>query len=175
MGIFWTLEEADESGLMLRGQEETDGLYFYGYWRKNLPEKLDFECWHDIWKLAEIEYEETRWDTDEYNTFTALVHIKKFPPDQNWKEIICSSLKFFIANGGCVAWCGDETSYASVDSFNPTLAHGNVYAAFTSEYGLFCNSDLNEQYQYLTDKQLLIINKNLRQQRTMNYSDSNRI
>ena len=157
LGIYWTFEEYN---LQVKKsnfyQEEVDGIIFYGYWNRELPKKLlALSDFIKLWLNSEIEVKLRKYDSVEYNCYSLEVRIIQFPNCFLWKKTLKNSLNWFNKQGAIVSWCGDEYSNALIDIFDSKLASGNVYAAYNSKVGFICNSSLNQEYQDLTDEQLL--------------------
>ncbi len=156
LGIFWTFEEFDESGETVSYQDEVDGLIFYGYWKKSLPEELlDPDSISKLWKGADIQTKLIKWDEESYNCYSIEIYIKTWPEESFWEENIKCSLLWFCKQGAVLSWCGAEDCSPSTDVFDPDLASGNVYAAYAPKVGFICNSPLYGEYQELQDEQLL--------------------
>ncbi len=157
-------EDIDKSSEVSRYQDEVDGVIFFGYWNKLLPENLtSLDTLSDLWVNASIDLKSRKWQSEDYNCFAVEVHIKSWPIAKDWDNIIKNSLLWFIDQGAILAWCGGEDSSPSIEIFNPDRSVGNVYAAYSSEIGYICNSSLLDEYQELEDAQLSRIAHSIKQ------------
>ena len=68
LGIFW--ENID-------GFEEVEGLYFYGFWKNILPDRLEIYEVKNIWKSGEIEVNLSKIEGEEYSVYLSLIHISE--------------------------------------------------------------------------------------------------
>ncbi|MFY0602275.1 MAG: hypothetical protein JXR03_21565 [Cyclobacteriaceae bacterium] len=145
LGIYWKFA---------RGHEEVDGLSFYGFWENTVPRVLEDESLKKKWINSEIEYKEVKIHAEEYKVYGVDILIKKFPSPNYWLSIIEETLKWLIDNGATVAWCGAEDSSPNPRVFDPLESAGNVYACYSNITGLMCNSNLDQELEYLRDDQL---------------------
>ena len=146
LGIFW-----DDGN----GQEEADGIIFYGFWQDDIPSSLDVESFKEIWKDTGVQLRIRKWDTSDYKTYSIEVLLLEWPRyDSDWDILLKKSMTWFIKNGAVISWCGDEFSNPDPEIFNPQKNIGAVYAAFTPKVGMICNSKLSGEFVHLSDKQL---------------------
>ncbi|MDE1465695.1 hypothetical protein [Spartinivicinus poritis] len=162
LGIYWMFEEYSGGE---KYQDEVDGLIFYGYWLRG-SERENFvydDVFQLIWGEGRVETKSRKWGNAGICNFSIEIYIKCWPIELEWKKKIESSLRWFIDNGAVISWCGAEYCSPSLEVFDPDNNAGSIYAAFTSETGLICNSELHEEYQELNSDQLnklkTIINK----------------
>ena len=156
VGIFWGFKDFDENGKAITYNEEVDGLIFYSHWKTELPEKLHaLDSFVELWEGAEIQSKLTKWDSEDYKCYCIEIYITKWPDDSiAWEKSIRASLSWFCDQGTLVSWCGGEDCSPSLNVFDPILASGNIYAAYSPSIGFKCNSGLFERYEWLNDSQL---------------------
>lgn len=151
LGIYWTFESDTEENY----QDEVDGLIFYGYWGDKPFELPSHESFISFWGDSEIELKMRIWDGERMAKLSIEIYIKKWPSEKNWMHCIKQSLIWFIEAGARIAWCGTESSTPSIDIFDSSRSLGGMYAAFSPEIGFFCNSNLNDTYEELSNEQML--------------------
>lgn len=149
--IFWP---ADDSG-----QEEKQGLVFFGWWGTRALPDLDLAKIRVLWTDCEAEFRAVAFDAPEYKTWAVEMTIVNWPNPDRWTELIEASLKWLTGQGASLAWCGDEDASPSPDIFDPGKASGNVYAAYSRGTGFVCNAGLEEEVAWLDDKQLVSVLK----------------
>jgi hypothetical protein len=160
LSLVWTSESTGEDGRTERVQDEVDGLTFYSYWPHSAPAKLRENTYFaQLWDGASIVAKLTKWDEEESRILSLDVRIYEWPDPMCWLECVSSTLKYFVEQGALVAWCGGEESSPSIDVFDPVSASGSVYAAYAQSTGFICNSGLLDDYEWLTDEQLLSIKR----------------
>jgi hypothetical protein len=154
LGIYWNFESTSDTE---RYQDEVDGLIFYGYWNSESSEKIDkyFDTFKSIWVSENCELRLREWDDENNSDYSIEVYIKRWPSEQRWRSCVESSLRWFIDKGAILAWCGSEYCSPSLDVFGPDSTAGSIYAAFSSNTGFVCNSDLHEEYRELSEEQLI--------------------
>ena len=153
LGIFWDYGN---------GQEEADGLILYGWWRKKLPEELSIDVFEKIWAAIDVQFQVRRWETEEYNSLSIEILIVTWPnTNEEWNVMIRQALKWFTNNGAAISWCGDEYSSPDPRIFAPGNSVGSLYAAWMPKIGMACNASLSDEFEYLSEKQLLLYNSEL--------------
>lgn len=161
LGIFWSVKVLAPSGEEMVCQEEAKGLIFYGLWKgKPLPQLYKSEVL-SVWKESEIEVKIRPWDLDEYRTLAVEVKIVSWPPSALWFENLAAIFELLCKNGAVVGWCGGEDCGQNPSAISPEYGDGLVYAAYSPAIGLICNAKLEDDFSYLSDAQLLMLEKQL--------------
>jgi len=150
LGIFWNFES---------GQEEVDGLIFYGLWSDELPKKLETQSLQNLFIGGIIEINEARFDADDYKTYSISFYIKSFPKAEFWLNNIKVCLSWLIDNGAIVSWCGSESCSPNPEILRPRNSAGNIYAGYSIPTGFICNANLEDELEYLNDQQLQKLNE----------------
>lgn len=123
------------------------GLKLTGWWVTSPPPIRAFEDLRTIWPQgATIKLElDILEDTDgRRHQVCAYVRIHRYP--EHWLEVIADSLKYFVDKGATITWAGGWECFLQ---YSPAERFAGCYAAFTSETGLICSSDLDEPMSYL--------------------------
>lgn len=143
--IFWNTGE---------GQEEVDGLIFYGLWQHGIPHEINIQEFKNIWS-SHNEIKCIRWENEDYKTLSVEVLINYWPNcDKDWDATLLEALRWFTDNGAVISWCGDEYSSPNPEIFAPNNNIGSIYAAWHPKSGIICNSKLSDELLYLSDEQL---------------------
>lgn len=156
LGIFWTFETRSDGE---KYQDEVAGLIFYGYWNSDLSEQVQ-KCvttFIAIFGKENVETKLRKWEGEGNCNYSIEVFIKSWPSEQQWLHCIENCLRWFTDKGAVIAWCGSELCGPTLDVFNLGDSTGSVYAAYSPNIGLLCNSGLNDEYRGLETNQLIKI------------------
>ncbi|MGB3464838.1 MAG: hypothetical protein WBA74_06200 [Cyclobacteriaceae bacterium] len=145
LSVFWSFKD---------GQEEVNGMYLFGFCIEKSEVALDASKLYNIWDSSVADFRLNKYMIDEHSILSIKVYIKVFPKPNSWLIDLQNIFELMRQNGSIISWCGGEDSSPNPIIFNSRAAAGNVYACFTTETGLLCNSELNDELVYLKDEQL---------------------
>ena len=133
------------------GHNELSGIAFYGLFKNQID--FDSTSIKSIWNGFAIIQNQV-WYKD-YSVCSIQIVINEFPSNEVWKSLIKNTLESFINTGAYLAWCGDESCYASLDIFDPQQSSGNIYSCLLKNKKWFFNASLEDEIVFLDDEQLL--------------------
>lgn len=82
----------------------------------------------------------------------------------NWKDLTKKTLTFFFEKNSIISWCGLDGYFVDPpDLFDPNLMSNGIYAAIGSDGVFICHSDLDDKFEALTDHELLILHKMIKE------------
>jgi len=89
------------------------------------------------------------------------VRVEKWP--DHWINTLRSTLARLIDLGASVAWCGLEGCFADPpDLLSPKAMAGGIYAASSHSTGFICHTNLDGQFQTITDGEMADLRSQLR-------------
>lgn len=153
LGIFWMFPE---------GQDEVEGFSLFGLWDSSLPKNFNIDQIEKLWIGGKFDTKINKYDSEEYKVIGIDFYIKSFPNPSQWLQDIESVLNWIVENGAIISWCGGEDCSPNPAIFEPDNAVGNIYACYSPSIGFICNSDLEEEMEYLNDGQLKKISDSIR-------------
>jgi hypothetical protein len=146
LSIVWTNSE---------GQEEVNGLTFYGLFENNsLDESLIRGQIINDWIGSNIQCRTLITDYEEFNVLSVDLRFIDNPRINFWFENLTMVFTLLVKMGGIKAWCGNETCSPNPEVLVVNNSAGNVYAFYSSKLGLICNSSLDQELKYVDDFQL---------------------
>ncbi len=148
LGIFFLITDKDGN----KGHEDVDGFSVFGIWKgQSPPEFLDqyVATWHPF----QVGVTSFVYSYEDVEILLFDTWIKEWPSDDKWKSCLEKVFLSLIDNGAEIAWCGGETC------FDTEYINGDVYACFTREYGLMCNSTPCEEVKFLSEAQIIVAGK----------------
>ena len=144
LGIFWSFKNKEGIGI---GQEDVDGIIFYGLWKPCIN-SLKEDGFKNIWNSFDVDVKLTKWGAIENASFSMEVYIKTWD-DCSWENTVAKSLRWFVDQGAVLAWCGSEMISPSLTELEP-IEQSQIYAAYSEETGLLCNSALDDDFEGLS-------------------------
>jgi len=135
------------------GHIETPGLSFYGLFKQNTYAVSDADKFFNSLEIASV-YHLNSFEEDDYFVLIVDISIKIWPSDHQWFGCLKEILGWFLKQGASLSWCGDETCSPNPEILRPGNSAGNVYAVLTDKTIFLCNSNLNDELEYISDSQL---------------------
>lgn len=90
---------------------------------------------------------------DDWSVWLYDVRINAWP--HSWLQQVEAALIELSSAANSVAWCAVEGCFADPpDLLDPSAMAEGVYAAFSKTTGFLCRTDLNSDFQTLTDIEL---------------------
>lgn len=155
LGIFWPTDD---------GHVEMPGVECYGFFR-NSPDAFNDSSVADLWLAETAKIKITRIRYDEGTVVVILIGIIDWPSELEWMRRLEQTLAAMIASGACIAWAGGYDCSSCLDVLDPKSSEGNVYAAYTKQTSMICNSTLLDPLVFLTDQQLLELKQSVPEMR----------
>ncbi|KHD07577.1 hypothetical protein PN36_10910 [Candidatus Thiomargarita nelsonii] len=153
LGIFWLIEKPQPDGRIERFHEEVDGFTVNALWNQELPETLIDEIYNQLNQLLSEKAMPVKISpifSDEYKNLCIDFRVIEWP--QNWLPLLNKILKLPVNLGAIVSYVGIEGSFSW--PFDPVEMENTVYAAYCQEMGFICHANLDEEIQYLSNKEL---------------------
>jgi len=155
LGIFWLIEKPQPDGRIERFHEEVDGFTVNALWNQELPETLIDEIYNQLNQLLSENAMQVKIYpifSDEYKNLCIDFRVIEWP--QNWLPLLKKILKLPVNLGAIVSYVGIEGSFSWPGLFDPVEMENTVYAAYCPEMGFICHANLDEEIQYLSNKEL---------------------
>lgn len=146
LGIIWDQPE---------GQIEVEGIEFYALTKQS--EIIPIETIKNIWPSDMIDIQMDKYRYDLWTVLICTLRIFQWPNDKMWIEYLVNTMEAIINTGAIVVWSGGEDCTWNPEILTPESTMGNIYAGYSVQTGLLCNSNLSDELQFLNDDQVQLL------------------
>lgn len=141
------------------GHLEADGINIYAATFDEYPELLDDKSIiESAWKTGSYSFrmypvsliDEPPWDR--IGRVDVTIRFWEWPSVEDWLPGLEKAMKSFADQGAFAVWAGDEYMLSNPGAFDPGEGRG-TYAVYSDPTGFLCESDLEDEFQYIKEVQ----------------------
>lgn len=148
-----TKDELTVMWLESDGHSEELGMYVYAYFPVS-SQALSEDALNSLGNCTFAKSKSSKISIENGLVTTTTIKVDNWPDDDGWTAYLQELFSFLVGHGAAVVWAGGEDCSWTLDTLDPEMSDGNVYAGYSPKTGLVYNSRLTEEIVFLTDEQI---------------------